>query len=318
MKTKKLLEKYFLFDTHTHTNDVSLCSRVPFNDLVAFYKTQFPWMHSLAVTNHSHSPGLYKSETMRKNIKRSSYPREVSGLQIINGIEVNILRDGYFDVYRKTLENIPWVLAALHPLKSEYEEVTRKLAGTYQEIEHRFLATINSGLVDMLVHPTHFIDKGIVEELNWKKIFSACAHNGVMVELNLLVVHDAWWLQELVDSRCIVSVGSDFHGTYHCRKFTVAGISTEEEKVRQFVLNNKGRYGYDALSREDTKLYDTIYTTKSLEDAFYGWLGTDFVKILKLGLSPDRIFNAYDLATLHNYLSLPRIKRKNFLNDLPA
>ena len=131
------------------------------------------------VTDHS------KSEYMNGGLDEKGYASvfaeidrandKLDGFTLLKSGEVDILKDGSLDINSKTLEEMDYVLAAVHSgLKDPKEKMTK-----------RIVDTLNSGQVDILGHPTgRLINEREPLQADMDSVFEAAKDNGVVMEIN--------------------------------------------------------------------------------------------------------------------------------------
>lgn len=307
------MQEYLKLDCHVHTNDLSFCARANVWQWRDFYLKQLPWVQGIIITNHSHSPNLYDSRIMSKQVVMNNYDC-VNGLQMFSGIEVNVLRDGSFDVSDNVLNDSPWVAAAIHPLPHEYGEVNMVEASAH-DIQSALLKVITSGLVDVIAHPTKHISEEKLKEINWNKLLETCIEHKVMMEINFLALPPEWWLNLVASSGCLITIGSDWHGMYQFRRFRPKELSLEEEAVWRTVLSG-GRTAFDSLSHQSKKLYNKIYTSMELTEEFRNYIYLYIKRLAEMGVTTNRVFNSFDLSRTQEFLASPRHKRKDWLQNV--
>ena len=100
---------------------------------------------------------------------------DLDDLWLMAGIEVDILRSGKLDLEKETLAELDWVVASIHyDMDMDEEEMTERL-----------LATIESGVVHCLGHPTvRLLGRRDPLSFDADRIFEACATNDVFIEVN--------------------------------------------------------------------------------------------------------------------------------------
>ncbi|MGV0792047.1 PHP domain-containing protein [Mycolicibacterium sp. XJ1819] len=132
-----------------------------------------------------HSPRLriangLTSERLRKQLDIIDELREtVAPMRILTGIEVDILEDGSLDQDEDLLERLDVVVASVHS----------KLAMDAAAMTRRMLKAVANPHTDVLGHCTGRLvsgNRGIRAESKFdaEKVFAACHHNGVAVEIN--------------------------------------------------------------------------------------------------------------------------------------
>ncbi|MGA3020352.1 MAG: DNA polymerase/3'-5' exonuclease PolX [Candidatus Micrarchaeales archaeon] len=97
--------------------------------------------------------------------------------RILKSGEVDILKDGSLDIQNKTMEQMDYVLAAVHSnMKMNKEEMTG-----------RVVKALESGHVNILAHPTcRLINERDPVQLDMDKIFEVAKENGVVMEIDAI------------------------------------------------------------------------------------------------------------------------------------
>jgi DNA polymerase (family X) len=133
----------------------------------------------IAITDHSKRVTMANgldADRLRANWKKIDEVRAQNpGIQILKGIECDILEDATLDLDDEVLAEADWVLAVLHyGLKQPREQIQKRL-----------LAAITNSHVDAIGHPSGRIVGGrIAADIGYDEIFQAAAEHGVMMEIN--------------------------------------------------------------------------------------------------------------------------------------
>jgi DNA polymerase (family 10) len=100
---------------------------------------------------------------------------QVTGIEILCGIECDILEDATMDLDDDVLSEADWVIAVLHyGLKQPREQ-----------IQQRLLNAIRNPHVDLIGHPTgRMIGQRPGADIHFPEIYKAAADHGVMLEIN--------------------------------------------------------------------------------------------------------------------------------------
>lgn len=133
----------------------------------------------IAITDHSKrvamaggldGPALLKHwDAIRKEAA------SISGIEVLCGIECDILEDATMDLPDDVLAEADWVLGVLH----------YGLRQPREQIEKRLLAAIANPHVDCIGHPTgRIVGKRPGADADWTTVLDAAADNGVMMEIN--------------------------------------------------------------------------------------------------------------------------------------
>ncbi len=133
----------------------------------------------IAITDHSKRVTMANgldADRLRAHWKKIEEVRAQNlGIQILKGIECDILEDATLDLDDEVLAEADWVLAVLHyGLKQPREQIQKRL-----------LAAITNPHVDAIGHPSGRIVGGrIAADIGYDEIFQAAAEHGVMMEIN--------------------------------------------------------------------------------------------------------------------------------------
>ncbi len=133
----------------------------------------------IAITDHSKrvtmANGL-NAERLRAHWAEIDKVRsQISGLEILKGIECDILEDATLDLPDDVLAEADWVIAVLHyGLKQPREQIDKRL-----------LNAIRNPHVDVIGHPTgRLIGQRPGADMTFDDMLNAAADHGVMLEIN--------------------------------------------------------------------------------------------------------------------------------------
>lgn len=133
----------------------------------------------IAITDHSKRVTMANgldAQRLREHWKAIDKVRsEVSGIDILCGIECDILEDATMDLPDDVLAEADWVIAVLHyGLKQPREQIDRRL-----------LAAIRNPHVSAIGHMSgRIIGRRPGADISYSDIFKAAADHGVMLEIN--------------------------------------------------------------------------------------------------------------------------------------
>lgn len=133
----------------------------------------------IAITDHSKRVTMANgldAERLRAHWAEIRKAREkISGIEILCGIECDILEDATLDLDDEVLSEADWVIAVLHyGLKQPREQIDRRL-----------LTAITNPHVSIIGHPSgRIIGKRPGADITYSDIFKAAADHGVMMEIN--------------------------------------------------------------------------------------------------------------------------------------
>lgn len=133
----------------------------------------------LVISDHSisafYANGLKVDDVYRQWQEIEQLNKQFHGFRILKGIEADILNDGRLDYGDDILSGFEIVIASIHSnLRMDLEKATSRL-----------IKAIENPYTHILGHPTGRLllgRKGY--DINYEKIFDACAANNVAIELN--------------------------------------------------------------------------------------------------------------------------------------
>ncbi|MFN0197709.1 MAG: DNA polymerase/3'-5' exonuclease PolX [Planctomycetaceae bacterium] len=133
----------------------------------------------IAITDHSQRVSMangLNAERLRAHWKEIVKVREkVSGIEVLCGIECDILEDATMDLADDVLREADWVIAVLHyGLKQPAEK-----------IHERLMNAIRCPYVNIIGHPTgRLLGKRPGASVKFDEVFRAAKDHGVMMEIN--------------------------------------------------------------------------------------------------------------------------------------
>ncbi|MGE3316987.1 MAG: DNA polymerase/3'-5' exonuclease PolX [Planctomycetaceae bacterium] len=133
----------------------------------------------IAITDHSKRVSMARgldADRLREHWKEIDRVRKsISGIEILRGIECDILEDATLDLDDEVLSEADWVIAVLHyGLKQPREQIQKRL-----------LNAIRNPYVRIIGHPSgRMIGRRAGADVDFTEIFKAAADHGVMMEIN--------------------------------------------------------------------------------------------------------------------------------------
>jgi len=133
----------------------------------------------IAITDHSQRVSMANgldAERLRAHWKEIRRVREqIDGIEILCGIECDILEDATLDLPDEVLAEADWVIAVLHyGLKQPRDQIMKRL-----------MCAVNNPHVDIIGHPTgRLVGRREGADVNMMDLLKAAADNGVMMEIN--------------------------------------------------------------------------------------------------------------------------------------
>jgi histidinol phosphatase-like PHP family hydrolase/predicted nuclease with RNAse H fold/dephospho-CoA kinase len=201
----------------------------------------------IAITDHSRSSKLQGGLTPVMWIRQANALSLVRPpCPILHGIEVDILRNGTLDLPRNVLVVADIVVASVHSGFADDE----------QENTGRIVRAIESGLVDILAHPTTSLvgKPGVPDwsrpaaKVDWDRVFETCAGWAVALEMNCFPSRldlPIELLSRAARKGCAISFGSDAHSRSHLLNLRF-GEAAAAKLPTALVLN---RLSYSQLKR---------------------------------------------------------------------
>ncbi len=133
----------------------------------------------IAITDHSQLVKIANGMDERRILKHTERVRKINqkikGIEILMGVEVDILDEGRLDFPDRVLKEMDIVIAAVHSRFSLDEETQTR----------RILKALDNKYVNILAHPSgRLITTRKPISLDFDKVFKKAAENGVFLEVN--------------------------------------------------------------------------------------------------------------------------------------
>lgn len=167
-----------------------------------------------AVTDHSRALAMVRGLTEEKLVEQAAEIDAVNatftdGFRILKGIECDILPDGTMDLDLAALDRLDLVIASVHSQQRQ-DEAT---------ITARVLRALESGVVDVLAHPTgRILGMRDPSALDMERVIDAAAANRVALEMNAypdrLDLNDRW-ARRAAEKGVLISINTDAHRVAH-------------------------------------------------------------------------------------------------------
>jgi len=163
----------------------------------------------IAITDHVGSlkiAGGMDEDEIRKQMREVEKVNEkYDDIHIFYGVEVNIMKDGTLDMGKKVLKDVDVVVAGIHSGLRMSEE----------EMSARLIKAMESGVVDIVAHPTgRIIQRREGIKLDFEKVFDAARENNVVMEINAQPARldlDDIHTKMAVERGVKLSIGTDAH-----------------------------------------------------------------------------------------------------------
>jgi DNA polymerase (family 10) len=177
----------------------------------------------IAICDHSKTlqiaHGMTEEDFRERDKEIEKVNREVEGITVLSGVEVNVDSDGKLDLSDDLLKDLDVVVASVHSGFKQSEE----------KITDRVLSAMHNDHVDIIGHPTgRIINKREPYQIDLPRVFEAASELGVFMEINAfpdrLDLSDSN-LFKARDYRVRFSINSDAHSMHHLR-YMELGIAT--------------------------------------------------------------------------------------------
>lgn len=177
----------------------------------------------ICITDHighlavAHALDKKRLEQQRKEIDKIN--KKISGIEILQGGEVDIRADGKIDMDNAVLKELDIVLASLHSaLKAGAERNTA-----------RIIAAMENPHVDIIAHPSgRLLDRREGSELDMEKIIKKAKETNTILEIDAqperLDLSDVN-VKAAVEAGCSLSIDTDAHSVDQLRHMRI-GIAT--------------------------------------------------------------------------------------------
>ena len=231
-----VLERHIRGDLHTHT--IWSDGRDSAETMVLAAK-QLGY-EFVAITDHSQrawsSRKLALEDVPRQREEIETLRGRISGIEILHGIEVDIMRDGTLDFEDDVLAGFDIVLASLHdPCEQMGPQLTR-----------RYLKAIRHPLVNVITHPANRSparSEGF--DLDFAALFAAAAETGTAMEIDGAPGHldmDGAVARRAAAAGVTITIDSDCHRAEWLARQMRFGVGTARRGwiEPRHVLNARG------------------------------------------------------------------------------
>ncbi|HUQ71709.1 MAG TPA: PHP domain-containing protein, partial [Planctomycetaceae bacterium] len=162
-------------DLHMHTTATD--GRATIREMAEAAKAR--GLNYIAITDHSKRVSMARgldADRLRAHwMEIDKVRQQMSGIEILCGIECDILEDATMDLDDQVLSEADLVIAVLH----------YGLKQPRDQIQKRLLNAIKNPNVDIIGHPSgRLIGHRPAADVNYDELFRAAADHGVMLEIN--------------------------------------------------------------------------------------------------------------------------------------
>ncbi|OGV44574.1 MAG: hypothetical protein A2X46_03230 [Lentisphaerae bacterium GWF2_57_35] len=133
----------------------------------------------LAITDHSQSTRVAGGLDETRLKKHAENIRKIGGrmknIELLAGVEVDILKNGELDLDEKLLADLDWVVASIH----SHFQLSR------EAMTDRLVKAVESGVIHCLGHPTtRLIGQRDPIQFDFDRVLEACRKHDVLMEIN--------------------------------------------------------------------------------------------------------------------------------------
>lgn len=158
-------------DTHTHT----IASGHAYNTIMEMVRAAADkGLKALAITDHTKGVPGHEMDGAPEEIYFRNFrviPKEIFGVRLLMGAEVNILNGGSIDLSERALKRQDIVIASIHGQCYDNEGIEKNTEAVLRVLENPW--------VDILGHPD-----GSEWPLDYERVIAKAAQTGTIIELN--------------------------------------------------------------------------------------------------------------------------------------
>jgi DNA polymerase (family 10) len=194
----------------------------------------------VAITDHSErawsSRKLMGCDVQRQRDEIEALREQVTGIEILHGVEVDIMKDGSLDFDDEVLAGFEIVLASLHDHGGQ----------TGRELTERYLSAIRHPLVNVITHPSNRSPAQFDGyDVDFERLFDAAAGTGTALEIDGAPGHldmDGRIARRAAAAGVTVTIDSDCHRVEALARQMRFGIGTARRGwiEPRHVLNARG------------------------------------------------------------------------------
>lgn len=135
----------------------------------------------IAITDHSYGRGIARGLNAERLVEQieeiDQVNREITGIRVLTGSEVDIRADGNLDLPGDVLRKLDFVVASVHSGMNE----------SLPQMTRRVVKALESGLVNVLAHPTcRLLRERPPVALDMEAVFQAALRTGTTMEINAM------------------------------------------------------------------------------------------------------------------------------------
>lgn len=204
----------------------------------------------MVITDHGQflkvANGLTEERIRKQQAEIRAYNEQYSEIEILSGIEMDILPDGTRDFDDDLLKDLDFVIASIHSSFSQSEE----------EIMNRLRVACENPYVHLIAHPTgRVIGRRDGYRVNVEELIEMAAKTGTALELNANPQRldlTAKYLELAAEHHVPIAINTDAHDTKHL-DFMEIGVraATKGWLSKENVLNTMGKEDFLAFIKNN-------------------------------------------------------------------
>ena len=169
----------------------------------------------VAITDHSKSLKIARGLSEMRLIKQletlSRLRTKFTGIHVLSGIELEILKDGSLDHPDSVLSHFDMVVASVHSAFGQPEDV----------MTGRIVRAIQSGSVNIIAHPTgRVLGRRLGYDVDMDTVIYEAARHNVALEINAYPERmdlDSTWARKAAEAGAYIAINTDSHNTNELR-----------------------------------------------------------------------------------------------------
>ncbi|MBC1473231.1 DNA polymerase/3'-5' exonuclease PolX [Listeria grandensis] len=204
----------------------------------------------MVITDHGQflrvANGLTEERIRKQQAEIRAYNEQYSEIEILSGVEMDILPDGTLDFEDDLLKDLDFVIASIHSSFSQSEE----------EIMKRLQTACENPYVHLIAHPTgRVIGRRDPYNVNVEALIEMAAKTGTALELNANPQRldlTAKYLELAAEKRVPIAINTDAHDTTHL-DFMEIGVraATKGWLSKENILNTMGKQDFLAFIKNN-------------------------------------------------------------------
>ncbi|MFD1850106.1 DNA polymerase/3'-5' exonuclease PolX [Oceanobacillus bengalensis] len=177
----------------------------------------------MAITDHSKNlkvaNGLDEERLMKQRAEIAALNKKFHDFHIFAGVEMDILPDGSLDFADDFLQEMDYVIAAIHSSFNQTEE----------QIMNRLYTALENPNVSLIAHPTgRLIGRRVGYKVNMEKLIEKAKETNTALEINAnpnRLDLSSEWARKAQEAGVLLSINTDAHN-YHMLEHMKYGVQT--------------------------------------------------------------------------------------------